>query len=243
VWDSEGLAAALATVNPSVATDESRPHLGGVALTPTAVTATDGHRLHRANVTLPLAEPTADGPSILCRKGALMLAKMSRGMVSLGTSGTSASGKYPARLTATCEAGTLVANIVDAAFPPVDMVIPQRVMTDGCVTLPRKALVEGLKRAAKIGGLASRLDLDYGPTFTVSARDIDTESTVAAAIPVNGHTGRGSLSIGVNPGYVVDFLDSLPRDVTTVDVYYSGELDPLRIDARGATCVVMPMRL
>lgn len=225
--------------------DDARIHLNGVQLQPQRAVATDGHRLHVAELEFP-------GEAFLhpVTVAATMRATKPRGAnayIELHSPRDSDSADL-VTLRSVADGYTLRIDQrirADHRFPPVDAVIPELEKTTGATSAPVVAFRDPFATAHKIAdrargvqltvtdGAPLRLDVD-NPGERSSYSEVVTE---ALAMNTNG-----THAIGVWPAYVTDALHGMGPD-ERITLSWSDPLAPLRIDANKRIAVVMPMRI
>jgi DNA polymerase III subunit beta len=226
----------------AIATDESRYHLSGALFECDGKTArmvaTDGHRLSKVERSV-TGGPILPQGVLIPRKG---LGEIRKALETLGGEDDSVEIGFHAG-NVFVRVGDLVLSVklVDAQFPPYEMVIPKD--ADKSVTLPRAALLESLRRVSLLAAdrvKAIRLSLEKG-TLRIASDNPDLgEATEELDVDYSGPP----LAIGFNATYITDFLGELDDD--EVKLEFSGELDPgvvRSVKAAGDIGVIMPMRI
>lgn len=134
---------------------------------------------------------------------------------------------------------TFGARLTDGAFPPIDKVIPKP--KSRWTMISRAALLDAVKAAMisvdhAFGGVS--LAFRDG-AVTVKGETKDAASDAAEDVACD-HSGP-SITIGASARILVDALTAI--DGEEIGLSYTGELDPVVIQAGTHTCVVMPMRM
>jgi DNA polymerase-3 subunit beta len=228
LWPAAGLRAALGYVLPAASNDVTRPHLCGVNLEGARVAATDGHRLHRAE----LPSAIADGMFLPTAAAAILLRTLTgEGQVVLA--------RTESHLRARCGVFTLDARLGDVEFPDVDQVVPS------LLSMPTRLMVEAdavRKAMARIGKLTDRggFKMTVNGAVRISAGTEDGSTEFELPVVSNTHEGE-DLVIGFAAKYVADAVNGSSG---AAELHLGRSLDPLRVDvADGRLAVVMPMRM
>ena len=221
----------------SVCNDETRFHLNGVLFESSGDTArmvsTDGHRLSKVD------RPLTGGPQlsagvIIPKKGLLELKRVLE-----GASTVKVAIRTP-YLFVVHDDVTLAVKLIDAQFPPYEMVIPKE--HKRTLVIDRSRLIDALKRA----------QLMSSDTRGVKLTAIDGNLTITSDNPDLGEVREEldaeysgpSVSIGFNPKYVTELLAQMASD--QVALHLGGELDPglfKPLTGDDYLGVVMPMRI
>jgi DNA polymerase-3 subunit beta len=227
ICPAQSMRAALDYVLPAASTDEQRPHLNCICLDGGRMMATDGHRLHAADIPTNLPEP------MLLPLQAARIAKRLLGSDDLAIIAKS-------RDTVRIRAGQwqMDTRLVDATFPPVERVIPSGDQPVH-VTVQQALLAKSLARVAKLAR-DNTVRVTVNGRIQLTAEDPDLgEAHVIVPIQETNHEGD-DLVIGVNPAYL---RDATAARGETLELGFSGARDALRIEAPGKLAVVMPTRL
>jgi DNA polymerase-3 subunit beta len=226
----------------AIATDESRYHLSGALFEcdgkRARMVATDGHRLSKVERDVEAGPVLAQGV-LIPRKG---LAEIRRALETMaGDDDTVELGFHAGNVFVRTTDIVLSVKLIDAQFPPYEMVIPKDV--DKSVVLGRTALLEALRRISLLASdrvKAVKVSLDKGVVRLSSDNPDLGEAHEELDVDYDGPP----LSIGFNASYMTDFLAEL--DEAEVRLELSGELDPglLRpADNSLDLGVIMPMRI
>lgn len=146
----------------------------------------------------------------------------------------------------TCGDTSLHGRLIEGAFPAVEYVLASAFAGESRFAVPVKELSEALRWAMLTSDSKTRalkLDFKGGTALTVSARDVELETTGEAehtmAITCEGH---GDLVVGVNGAYLLDGLALAVGETATL--ISAGQASPIAMQADGAPAyVVMTMRL
>jgi DNA polymerase-3 subunit beta len=225
----------------AVSADELRPAMMGVLFqargTELRAVATDGHRLVRCIQTLP-APPGVSRDIIVPAKALMLIGRLLE-----GTENTMAISETHLRIT--FEQTTLIARLIDEAYPNYESVIPQdntRVMS-----VRRDEMVASLRRVALYASATThqvRFQLAKG-TVNLSAQDVDFGGE--ARETVQCEYGGEAMEIGFNSTYLIDILTHL--DDERVSFRFStptraGIVTPTTPGpGEDITMLVMPVRL
>jgi DNA polymerase-3 subunit beta len=238
---AKALREALSHVMPCVSTDETRAHLNSALFEVTSATgqirrmvSTDGHRLARCDIGLGDASDAGVTPylvSLTALESIAALVKKAEGDVSFAVS------KDGKNMRVSLGDRSVTTRLVDAQFPPYGQVIPAQGPT--AVTVPVKAFGQALKSAR-----ASASERTGGVILRASPAGLSVDVADKAKVAVTGAAAMGpARDLGINAAYLLDFLATLGKDVATVTIAISGELDPIRCDVGGVTWICMPMRM
>lgn len=135
----------------------------------------------------------------------------------------------------------LIVRLIDGQFPPYQHVIPKK--QDRVVSLPKKELVDSLKRVSVV-----TTDRSRGVSFTFSPGNLEInsknpdmgEAKEELIIKYKGPT----FQIGFNAAYFLEFLNVLEDDQVVLQL--KDEVSPCLIQSekdQGFTHVIMPMRI
>jgi DNA polymerase-3 subunit beta len=241
VLSSGQLRRLIGAVDHAVSPDVTRPHLASLHLvwadkTITA-SATDGHRAARHTITVGASNSRT---LLIPSKGVTELSRALEDisepeeMVELDQAGHDVffrSGSW-----------TMAVRLTDAAFPPLDQVIPKD--RRNTVVAAREPLIEAIKSVSLAasdngGGIAFHLS---GNKCRVTAESSDHG---AAHDELTCDYDGSELKIGFNADYLIDALKTLDCDEVLIDL--GGELDPgvFKANAKdaGGIQVIMPIRI
>jgi DNA polymerase-3 subunit beta len=225
----------------AIATDESRYHLSGALFecdgTRARMVATDGHRLSKVERTIEAGPKLAQG-ALIPRKG---LGEIRRALETVAEENGVELGFHAGNVFVRTADVVLSVKLIDAQFPPYEMVIPKDV--DKSIVVGRAALLEALRRISLLASdrvKAIKLSVDKGLLRVASDNPDLGEAHEELDVDYDGP----ALSIGFNASYITDILSEL--DQSEVRVELSGELDPglIRpVDSHDDLGVIMPMRI
>lgn len=221
----------------AICKDETRFHLNGALIEglPNGVcmVATDGHRLALCEKTM--AFPVTGSVSLIVpRKFITELKRLLKNAPTYCSVGFDEEKK---RMTVVQDGITLVGKLIDAQFPPYRAVIPSE--PQHTVRIEIKPLVAALK-AAKVAIGKNHADWGVKLIFDRGVLKLETQ-TSKASIPIENYRSDVPATTGVRPSYLLEALETC--DGITVELSFSGETDPFRINHAGTTCVAMPMRV
>lgn len=232
VYIAQDILKALDFVLPAVSRDETRPHICSVGLLKGRLAATDGHRLHIANIySYKLDEvsiPTNSARALrrLCQfevKNDLWVEikydrnedneKLNSGVIRF-------IGKK----------GNLTSRLVSQEFPPIDQVIPDQthqyriasreihsalsLLKDETVKISANCVID-----LEIDTLTRKFKRRINPTFSPNCELIET---------------------GINSKYL---REAVNVDDKEIRLQITGVSDPIRIDHETGLAVIMPVRL
>lgn len=223
-----GFRKALATVSHAMLSENlERKNLQGahvvVAGQRLRVEATDGHRVARQEIECDSDEIEA----LIPRAAALALARTD-GQVAIAATDT--------ELFFLTGDETLVARQLNMVFPPIDNVI-QYVDFKNRVRIDSAELSASLSAVGRImAGKESRLlKFEVGDSLRIHGQGNEGEASDELACEATG-----KIEIGIDYAYMLDALKCFEG---TIDVEFGSELDPVRVQKYGVTCVVMPGRI
>lgn len=235
---AKDLVAALKFVAPAMAVNDTRYYLNGahIQFEPSGIilTATDGHRLHRARLAI---EPH-DGPAIAGIVGNTSIARVieiagRHKDVTLSLSGTHFAIEDDEHL---------LVKLVDGHFPDADRVIPSA--TPATAGVPRAEFLAAVKRVNAIAPQGLRLGFDT-EIIAISAANADGES---AAERFDWNTSGAKVKrfeMGIDPNLLIPALEAFTCERVNLHLGHSAEA-PLYLtdDGDGSReVVVMGMRL
>jgi DNA polymerase III subunit beta len=221
----------------SVCNDETRFHLNGVLFESTGETArmvsTDGHRLSKVERTL-AGGPALTSGVIIPKKGLLELKRVLE-----GASNVKLAVRTPYLFVVNDDV-TLAVKLIDAQFPPYEMVIPKGHSKTLVIDRPR--LIDALKRAQLMSSDTR------GVKFSVENSNLtitsDNPDLGEVREELDAEYDGSPVSIGFNPKYVIELLAQMASD--QVGLHLGGELDPglfKPLTGDDYLGVVMPMRI
>ncbi len=248
------LSALIQSTQFSISTDDSRLALNSALIEEEngrlRIVTTDGHRLTKAEATIPNTSTTHT--LLVPLKGIQQLKRICDDAMAEATKSDDASGNEP-RLelmrqgpNAFFRVGALEFSVklVDAQFPPYEQVIPST--SERVVRAPRLGVADALKAVSvaasdRTGGVKLTLTRDTMRFETESPES--GEGFDEVGIEYDGP----DITIGFNAKYFLDIVNAIPDDELLVGL--GGELDPAVIrpaatsDAFDFLAVVMPMRI
>ena len=227
LWPASDVRTTLEYVLPAVSTDDGRPHLNAVYLDLEKIVATDGHRLHLADLPGRLPDPL-----LIPLESAKTLGRISK----LGDQLILARAGNVVR--ARVGAWQLDAKLADARFPPYEKVIPTERPTK--MTVDRALLTKALARVTRLSK-GKIVKLTINGQVSIAASDPDLGS-VAIDVPLieTNHVGD-DIVMGVNPAYLKDAITPKQK---TIQLGLSNPTDAMTLDLGGGRfAVVMPTRL
>lgn len=244
-------ARALARVSPAISTEETRYYLNGIAMRHVGgwsyrLAASDGHRLHIAQVELPDA-PDAPwkGDVIIPRKAVDVMRAVLAGCkweaaLRFGNSAPSnaapatladapgASARDMTRMTLhpQDETGWMVSKLIDAHFPDVMRVVPV-IPPEGArlwLRADRRALIDAV-RAVSVGlrkGAVRALRLTLvndGQTLRIATASCGEGLASAATVAADAsvEAGKCQFTVGFNGQYLLDTLRSFTGDEAVLE--------------------------
>jgi DNA polymerase-3 subunit beta len=224
-------------------TDVTRYHLCGVFFCADKVVSTDGHRLHLESGLPRLADSGekgaygADKGYIVPRGAALTLLKVLK-----SHAGESVTGAFTkSHVAFYLDAATVTIKLVDAMFPPYSQVIPANDNGQTVQVTDRASFAAAVKAARTMSSdRTSGVRISLFPTGSVIEADNPDRGDASAPFLASPRVEH-PFKIGVNGTYLLDFLSFL--DAASINVFYGGELDPIKIESGERTAVVMPMRI
>ena len=240
--DGKALSEALRAVIPAMSYDFTRLSLNGVYLEVwpfgARVTATDGHRLHLADIgEMPPGDP--QGTCILPARAASALAALADtydGPIEIRAGETNQ--KTPIWRFSSPDWQYLIRPVA-AQFPAYRQVIPSEfIRTD---RISAGEILPSLKEAAKLKGkppIAVTLSVNHA--IRVQAKNDDGAVDVTASII--SHDGKDELEDrGFSPAYLVEAIAACGESAN----WQWGEDDtaPLVIGEKRTLCVIMPVRI
>jgi len=226
------LAGALAEVVYAVATEVTRPVLGGICLRPHGgkldLVAADGFRLARTSIHNP---GISKKDIILTREAVAILRRQMGGRLLAGvTTLKKKEGEPEHRVAAfATKEVCMLTRPIEGTFPPYEQLIPKGGKFFRC------GLDELKKAVSQVLAIKSANDIirlrTKGKKLIVSARDDEAE--VQHTIPA-----RGRLQIGFNRNYLRDLLPHLDGEFA---IRWTDDKSPVLARSNGTTHLVMPM--
>jgi len=214
LWPAAGLRAALAYVLPAASNDATRPHICGVNLEGARIAATDGHRMHRAEL-----------PSAIADKMFLPTAAATILLRTLNGDGQVALARTETHLRARCGAFTLDARLEDVEFPDVDQVVPSPRSMPIRLTVEADAVRKAMARIDKLTGHgAFKMTVNGAVMLSTGTEDGSTEFELP--VVANNHEGE-DLVIGFCAKYLTDAVNGSSG---AAELHLGRSLDPLRVD-------------
>lgn len=237
-WHSVGVTALrqlLEVCRPAATKDQTRLHLSSVRIEPDAKrgvligVATDGHRMHLAQVEAPCDGWPTSGITIPARSVDALLAFLGK------EAEMSAGNRW---LHVRSGSATMSMQAIDMAFPPWRQVLPAA-KPESAVEVDVSALSSAVARAAILAKEATGASFELGADgLLITTRD-DQGREMVAEVEATGKP----FSLRLNPAYARAALDAM--DTGTCKLQVSAPLDPvLMTSTSGAVSVVlMPMRV
>ncbi|MEI8357370.1 MAG: polymerase subunit beta [Pseudomonadota bacterium] len=224
----------------AVASDDTRPPLGGVLMTAEEAglrfVGTDGHRL--ALVEKPLSGgPSSTRSVILPRKGLIEMRKLLD-----GAEGNARLTIGPNVVRVDHGQVELVMRLIDGEFPNYDQVIPKS--SKHTISVPKAEILSALRRVSVVASDRARgVKLHVSPgQLQVAANSPDFgEASEEIEIEYAGE----EITVGFNSRYLLEVLGVLEDD-QLVDISLSDDASPGVVRSRDDDSyryVVMPMRL
>ncbi len=227
----------------AISTEETRYYLNGIYLHATAAetgpvlraAATDGHRLARAEITLP--EGAAGMPGIIVpRKTVAEIRKLideTEGEIAVSLSETKIKFAFGDAI--------LTSKLIDGTFPDYERVIPAD--NDKMLEVDVKVFADAVDRVSAISNEKSRaikVALEKG-TAILSASSPESGSAVEE---IEAAYDSGPLEIGFNSRYLLDILGQIEGGTAILAMADAASPTVVR-DAgfEGAVYVLMPMRV
>jgi len=212
----------LSPVAVAMLSDESRPALGGVCISPGHAVATDGHRLHVID-----CEGIAE-PVIVHRAGIEMLSALD------GPLRYAMDGRHVGIAGDGC---TLTIRRIDEAFPSWQRVVPT---PDGeGLDVSVAELADAVRRVAVLSAGKHRLIRCSIADGEMRLSCDDAERGGGVVVLDVGPCAPCEL--GFAPRYMLDALAAM--DVERCRLHMSDQFAPILLAGERVRCVVMPMRL
>jgi DNA polymerase III sliding clamp (beta) subunit (PCNA family) len=220
----------LAWVARAVSYDETRVHLSGVCLDGKRIVATDGHRLHSAPYPDGCEKDRVIVPLSMIKLALAMAAKSKTLTVSHDCNGT---------VKLTTEGGTVTGHRVEAAFPPVNQVIPS--FDAAKVVLQIDALfLETIASLSTRSHVGVKLNINGIVTAESTDPDLDARATVPTRDKI--WVGpEGDITTAVSASYLTESVCLAKFCSATLRI--AGPLDPFRIDDGERVAVIMPIHV
>lgn len=229
--DAGAFGAALRWASLAMGSDETRPYVCGVLLDGDKVVATDGHRLHVANVPglrsegmLVPAKAVELLRRLVPRTGKLAVAASDRVMW-VGNEDWSVRTKL----------------LAHEQFPPYEQVIPAP--TSAAFTMG--AVAEDLQRAVHRVGVGTgkrsvplRMTANGKIILTMASENVQRAATVEPTRSTHDDLA-GDHVIGIDGRYLRDAVDVSGE----VQLRFGDVLEPIVVDGKARLAVVMPIRL
>ena len=227
----------------AISTEETRYYLNGIYLHATnagggdvmRAVATDGHRLARAEITLPSGAAGMPG-IIIPRKAVAELRKLvdeTQGPVSVSLS--------EAKVRFAFDGTTLTSKLIDGTFPDYERVIPDG--NDKILEVDCKSFAQAVDRVSAISTEKSRaikLSLEKG-TAILSASSPENGSAVEE---IEANYDSTPLEIGFNSRYLMDILAQVEGETALFAMADAASPTVVReVADSGAVYVLMPMRV
>ncbi|MCA9521791.1 MAG: DNA polymerase III subunit beta [Myxococcales bacterium] len=237
-FDAQSLLEMIERTHFSMSSDETRMNLNGVFFEignqSARMVSTDGHRLSKAEVALPLAtELQATG--ILHKKGVYELRRL------LAGEGECQVGFKDGSVYLKVDTSTMIVRQIDDDFPDYQKVIPAD--NEVTVEVSRGHLFDALKRMSLVTSNKTwGVKVELKPDLLVVASSQPDLGEGREELPV-AYVGR-ELVIGYNLKYLLDVLGALKGE--TVNLSTNDEYSAMVItsnDEPGTLFVIMPMRI
>jgi DNA polymerase III subunit beta len=221
----------------SVCNDETRFHLNGVLFESAGdkarMVSTDGHRLSKVDRAL-AGGPTLSAGVIIPKKGLLELKRVLE-----GANQVKVAVRTPYLFVVNDDV-TLAVKLIDAQFPPYEMVIPKE--HKRTLVIDRSRLIDALKRAQLMSSdtRGVKLSAENG-NLTITS---DNPDLGEVREELDAEYSGPQVSIGFNPKYVIELLSQMASD--QVGLHLGGDLDPglfKPLTGDDYLGVVMPMRI
>lgn len=213
----------------AASTDDTRPVLQGVYITPTSMEATDGFRISM------IEGNTGTQKNIIVPASSLNLLLKSTKQ----TDCKMLLNESRQQLMIKWDEGYIVTMLINGNFPKCKEIVPADEKITVRTTFNRQGLIDGAK---VIGAMYNKKDsnvlrMDIGAECKLS-NSIHADIPFEKIIPC--HTDN-PLLVGVNWRYLVDALESFDRE--TIVIRFMGAKAPMKIDDGRHTEVIMPMCL
>lgn len=236
-WHSVGVTALrhlLEVCRPAATKDTTRLHLCSVRIEPDAKrrvligVATDGHRMHLAQVEAPCDGWPTSGITIPARSVDALLAFLGK------EAEMSAGNRW---LHVRSGSATISMQAIDMEFPPWRQVLPVA-NPERAVEVDVSALSSAVARASILAKEATGASFELGDDGLLVTSKDDQGREMVAEVEARG----APFSLRLNPAYASAALDAMDTDTCKLQV--SAPLDPvLMTSTSGAvTVVLMPMK-
>lgn len=212
------------------ATDENRANMAGIYVDgDLRMTTTDGHRVACAQRGGPLARGV-----ILPRKGAEVIRALSmQGPMTR----ICFDGKH---MHARQDETTISVRLIDAVFPIAGIQMLESGARPHVMTVDRLIMLQVMKRSSLVTTDSIPIRLALNPTGASVVAINPDMGEVSEDLPCD-YAGP-SMTIGLNPKYMVDLLMQMSSD--SVKISMAGELEPAMITgSTGYWGVILPMRV
>ncbi len=234
----EAFKRAIARVLFAVSTEESRFQLNGALLKINdggiELVATDGHRLA-------LVEHDLDGG--VAGEGVLVPRKALQELQRFESDGEIEFSRNDHHLSFRLEGRELICRILEGTFPDYERVISKD--NDRQAFFDRKELIQAVQRAALLTGdraRAVRMSLSEGNLLITATNPDLGEAREELPCEFEG----GEIQIGMNPDYIVQFLNAVDTDRVRLDLKDENTQCigyPVEGSDKRYLCVIMPMRI
>jgi DNA polymerase III subunit beta len=227
---------AIAGVSIAASSEETRYYLCGVYMHANAgkwvAVSTDGHRLHKIELSAPGNGHTLP-PVIIPTKSVQLAGKLFREAerITLFVS--------PSRIVITTDSATLNSKLIDGSFPDYLRVIPRdqsyRIKTS------REDLIAAIGRAAVAADSAASIKFALaGGVITVSG---SKDGKAWSSDEVDADCGVADFEIGATAKYLLDALEMLEGEEVEMSLSDSSSQFVFRDAHEGTLAVVMPRRV
>lgn len=255
-----GLIEAFEKVAVAMSTDETRYGLNGVNLDVAsgAVVATDGHRMHVAQIQA-LAAGSSIKPMLIPRTAVIALISpalrklaldaITVQMVGVNDPGQKRGGpklpkvETPHTVTFHLRNGCLKTRLVDAQFPNYAQVMPDPTQLKVRIIAPKAALAEALDRVATVA--SQKRDTPAAWLLEAGAVQLyavgeESDRKITVNVPGATYTGTPGKPMWMNARYLMGAIAATVRD--TIVFAYTDHLSPGLVAEDGLSVVIMPMR-
>lgn len=226
----------------AISTEETRYYLNGIYMhvgtsdhgPVLRAAATDGHRLARAEVTLPEGAESMPGV-IVPRKAVAEIYRLldeGDGVVSLALS--------EARFRVSMGNLSLTTKLIDGTFPDYERVIPEN--NDKLLTVDTKILRAAVDRVSSISNEKGR-GIKVSMADNVVTLSASAQEGGGAVDEVEGSYAAEPMDIGFNARYLIEILDQLQGDTATFLLDTAASPTVVRDSTAAVTYVLMPMRV
>lgn len=226
----------------AISTEETRYYLNGIYIhignsdhgPVLRAAATDGHRLARAEVTLP--EGAESMPGIIVPRKAVSeiyrLLDEGDGVVDVALS--------EARFRVSMGDLSLTTKLIDGTFPDYERVIPEG--NDKLLSVDTKSLRAAVDRVSSISSEKGR-GIKVSMADNVVTLSASAQEGGGAVDEVEGTYTADPMDIGFNARYLIEILDQLQGETATFLLDTASSPTVVRDSTAAVTYVLMPMRV